>query len=221
MTVDTVLFDLDDTLCARDQTLEEIIDGVFARVGGDPFYTPADVRAVDPTNLPAADSYREFYENSIRAVIENVGGDPSHAPGLAEATVEVIDETAVSFRPGARNALEYAREHYAVGLITNGGEDTQTEKLARLGIYDTFDTLVFATPERGVKPHTNPFERALSALDGSPERTVHVGNSLRADVAGANAMGIQSVWIPQGESPENGIEPDHTLDSLADLPALL
>jgi putative hydrolase of the HAD superfamily len=66
------------------------------------------------------------------------------------------------------------------------------------------------------KPHPEPFERALAALDARAERAVHVGNSPSSDVAGARAAGVASAWLASGEdSPEPA--PTYRLDSLREL----
>nr|WP_235015427.1 HAD hydrolase-like protein [Oceanicoccus sp. KOV_DT_Chl] len=52
---------------------------------------------------------------------------------------------------------------------------------------------------------------------------IHVGDSLAADIAGANNSGITSVWI-QHQQPldaELGINPDHTLLHPDEIPALI
>ena len=225
---DAVLFDLDSTLCVSEQSDHDIHEAVFERVDVEPFFSPADVRAVDGDDVAVAESKRGYYENLYRAVAADVGSDPSHAPDLAEATVGVVDETAVRFREGAERALEYARERYDVGLVTNGGEAVQTGKLDRLGIADAFDATVFCDPGAGTppKPDPAPFREALTALDAEPERTVYVGNSHGHDVVGAERASIASVWVPF-ERPHETVpaEPDpaptHRLESLTDLSAVL
>lgn len=77
------------------------------------------------------------------------------------------------------------REDHALGIVTNGGPDTQKPKLDALGLTRSFDTVVYAGYDVAPKPDPAPFERALGDLDVRPERAVHVGNSLEADVAGA------------------------------------
>jgi len=226
--VDAVLFDLDSTLCVAEQTDHEIHRAVFDRVDVAPFFTPADVRGVDPDDVTTADSARGYYEALYRAVAADVRGDPSHAPELAEATVEVVDETAVEFREGAKEALDHARERYAVGLVTNGGEETQRSKLERLGIADAFEVAVFCNPLGSLdpKPDPAPFRVALSSLDAAADRCVHVGDSLGHDVAGADRAGLTSVWVPFDRPHENLPEdpdpaPTHRLDSPAELPSVL
>lgn len=221
---DAVVFDLDDTLCVHDQDDREIHEAVFDRAGREPFFEPADMAAVEPSQLPPADSDHEFYEHLYRAVADVVDADPGDVSDLAAATLEVIDHSQVSFRDGAEAALEYARDRYDVGLVTNGGEETQTTKLAALGIRDAFDAEVYCDPRTGVdpKPDPKPLELALADLGVAPDRAVNVGDVLTLDVEGAHNAGMAAAWVPTGEAPEDpDPEPEFLLDSMRDLPEVL
>jgi FMN phosphatase YigB (HAD superfamily) len=229
---EAICFDLDSTLCLSTQSDHDIHTAVFDRAGIDPLFAPSDVRAVDSTELDAAESDTEFYANLYRAATRQSTGrdvEDSLLTTLAEITTDVVDETAVQFRGGADSALAYAREQYdEVGLITNGGEQTQTAKLETLGIDGTFDVTVFCAPSEGVnpKPATEPFEMALSGLDARPKQTVYVGDTHSSDVVGAHRASLQSVWAPVDRAHEqlpSNPEPTPTyrLDSMGDLPSVL
>ncbi|WP_435344976.1 HAD family hydrolase [Haloarchaeobius sp. HRN-SO-5] len=165
-----------------------------------------------------------FYESLFAATADRTDAGEVPTRELAHAHVDCVDHSAVTFRDGARRALEHARETAAqVGLVTNGGEASQTTKLEALDIADAFDVTVFVDPANGVepKPHPAPFERALARLDADSAETVHVGDSLRADVGGANASGIDSVWVPYDEASHAGDhEPTHHIESMAAFPSL-
>lgn len=223
--IDAVVFDLDGTLCVRERDDEEIHEAIFERVAFDPFFEPADVRAVDPADLPPVDSTRERWEAFYRAVADRVGGDPERAPALADATMAAyVDDPEVRFREGAREALRAARERHDVALVTNGSERAQGAKLDALGIRDAFDATVFCGPACDLpgKPDPEPFERALDALGAAPERSVYVGNWLHGDVTGAHNAGMRSVWVPDRDPPADpDPEPDHRLESMAEVPDVL
>ncbi|WP_139136005.1 HAD family hydrolase [Haladaptatus sp. W1] len=193
------------TLCVSEQDEGAVLTDAFDRASVEQYCTVADIiEAVD--DIPTAETSHEFYELCFAAAYE-----------------ECVDHSAVSFRPGAEDALAAASETN-VGLVTNGDEATQTVKLDALGIADAFDTLVFVDPRNGVppKPDAAPFEKALTDLGVAPDDALHVGDSLRADVAGANALGIDSVWVPhENRRIESAHEPTHTLTSLAEFPELL
>lgn len=205
---DAICFDLDHTLCEPTRDADAVLRETFDRAGVEPFCSPGDLRAAVP-DLPTAETDREFYRHLFTEVASRAGVDPGCATALAEASIAARDPTAVRFRPGAKAALELARERGPVALITNGGQETQTAKLEALDVADAFDVRVFTDPAAGVlpKPDPAPFERALSALAVEPERAIHVGDSRPADVAGANGMGMDSAWIDVGHG--NGVGAEH------------
>ena len=219
---DAICFDLDRTLCEPTQDADALLAAAFEGVDCEPFCTPADLRAAVPS-LPTAETDREFYENLFAEAARRADADPALAAALADRYLEVQDPTAVRFRPGARTALEYARERADVALITNGGRPTQTRKLRALGIEDAFDVRVFTEPSAGIfpKPDAAPFEYALSELGAAPDAAIHVGDSLHADVAGANAMGLDSAWIDLGEGRTDEHEPTYELSSLEALESIV
>ncbi|ELY98777.1 HAD family hydrolase [Natrialba asiatica] len=240
---DAICFDLDRTLCEATQDPETVLASAFDRAGVDPFCTPDDLRDAIPA-LPTTGTAREFYEALFTEVVDRTvtdsgkGSAPGPGPGpdaaerLADSYLDIQDPTAVRFRPGAKAALERARELGHVGLITNGGRETQTQKLRALGIEDAFDVRVFTDPDAGIfpKPDAAPFEHALSALEATPETAIHVGDSLHADIGGANAMGLDSAWIDidnrerttqRGDRTTHAHRPTYELSSLETFETIL
>ncbi|WP_252700737.1 HAD family hydrolase [Natronosalvus vescus] len=219
---DAVCFDLDSTLCEPCREPDERLEATFSHAGVDPFCTPADLR-IASTCVPTAETDREFFECLFEAAARQADIDPAVAPDLARSHLEFADPSDVRFRPGAKRALRRARENGPVGLITNGGCETQTQKLEALDLLDAVDVSVFTDPRNGVppKPDPTPFERALSGLDTTADAAIHVGDSLHADIGGANAMGMDSAWIDPGIETPGDHEPTYELASLEELDALL
>lgn len=221
--IETVVFDLDTTLCLNTQSDEKIHQTVFDHVGMDPHFTVADVRRVDPADLPNVASDLAFYEHLYRAVTDDL--TDTQYRELAETTLDVIDETDVEFREGARDALEYTRERYDdLGLLTFGDPEVQTAKLDRLAIREQFDSVVVCGPKTDIpgKPDPEAFHTVLENLDAMPETSIYIGDSLRGDIAGANGVGMYSAWVPDGDAPADpDPEPTYALESPADLREIL
>jgi putative hydrolase of the HAD superfamily len=224
--VRAVLFDLDLTLCVSTQDADELLAGTFERAGVEPFCEIADLAAV-ASETPECESDREFFAALFELAAERVDGVTARdvpAWRLADAHDALVDHSQVRFRDGAAAALSAARERGPVGLVTNGGRDTQTTKLDALGIGDAFDATVFCDPAGGVppKPDPTPFERALGDLDVDPEACVHVGDSKASDVVGAHAAGVQSVWVPYDDASDDAdVDPHHAFEDVAAVRALL
>jgi putative hydrolase of the HAD superfamily len=78
------------------------------------------------------------------------------------------------------------------------------------------------------KPRSEIFEAVLDELGVAPDETLHVGDSLLADVAGAAPLGIRTAWvtrrIPDAEaalSQHEGPMPDHVINDLSEIEGLL
>ncbi|RQG89271.1 HAD family hydrolase [Natrarchaeobius halalkaliphilus] len=212
---DAICFDLDNTLCEPTQDASSVLEATFERAGLEQFCTAADLRNAVPA-LPTAETDREFYEHLFSEVASRANVDPVVSSRLTDWYLEIRNPTAVRFRPGAREALDYARDRGPVALITNGGRRTQTKKLRALEIEGEFDVRVFTEPSAGIypKPDAAPFEYALSELGAEPRRSIHVGDSLHADVAGANAMGLDSAWVDTGRGRNGDHQPTYELSTL-------
>ena len=74
------------------------------------------------------------------------------------------------------------------------------------------------------KPAPAYFDAALSVLGVAPDRAAMVGDDVVNDVDGARAAGLTGILVRTGkfrpDDPDRG-SPDHVVDSLADVPALL
>lgn len=215
--VTTVLFDLDETLCEQPIPVSERLGKAFERAGVEPFFAAADyLRLVEEFGGTESDIRRR--ERCFEILARENGLDERVGLRVADACEAVTDYTAVRFLPGAEDTLETLGERYRVGLVTNGGPDTQSPKIDALDIRERVETVVLAGWETAAKPDPEPFERAVADLDATPAETAYVGNSLTCDVAGAGKAGLQSVWIPYGEDEDPGTyDPDYALDSVRDL----
>lgn len=76
------------------------------------------------------------------------------------------------------------------------------------------------------KPAPAFFATVLAALRVPPERAAMVGDDVESDVGGALAAGLAGILVRTGKYGEgavraSGIEPTATVDSIADVPALL
>lgn len=221
---EAVCFDLDGTLAVRERGVEAIHEAAFERVSREPFFEPADMRLVDHERLPEVESDVEQWTAVFEQLAEAFGVDRAVAEPLAEATVtEIREDPTYHERGDAGDVLRAVADSARVALVTNGSPGTQRRKLARLGLRDAFDTAVYCGPATDVprKPSPTPFERALDALGVEPAAAVHVGNSVTADVAGAQAAGVDAVWFPTSDDEPGEVTPAFRVDTTVELRELL
>ena len=122
---------------------------------------------------------------------------------LINQATEVKDESFTTLQaeliPGVVDLLhELKRRGYRLGLVSNGPVGSIPNVLGAYGLYEFFDVLAVSQGLGVDKPDARIFHYALEHL-GIPqseyERTIMVGNDLAADVAGANTVGMISVWL--------------------------
>lgn len=220
-----VVFDLDDTLCRRDQDPAALYAEAFERAGIDPFGEPADLWSalVGP---PEPNAEHAYFAAGYTVVAARHGRPEVDADALATALLSSIDHGAVSFTPGARAAIDVAADRGHVGVLTNGPAWRQEPKLRTLELLDEVDVVVYAGDMERRKPHADPFERACSHLETAAAETLYVGDSLEHDVAGAQSAGLPVAWVPgpwtdhpvddEGRPDPRPFAPEHVLTSLAE-----
>jgi putative hydrolase of the HAD superfamily len=126
--------------------------------------------------------------------------------------------------PDTRETLaEVASRGYRIGLVCNTGR-TPGWVLRRLfegwGILDRFEALAFSN-ETGVrKPDPAMFLGVLNQLGTYPRESLHVGDDVITDIAGAKAIGMRAALV-QPDSPPMPVAPDARLARLGDLIPLL
>lgn len=132
--------------------------------------------------------------------------------------------------PGADEALRQLHaQGYTLAMVADGLRDSFENMFRENGLYDLFSARVYSEDVGVSKPDARMFRTAMDALglsDADLPRIVMVGNNLRRDVRGANALGITSIfqaWTPRyPKVPEEaGDQPDYTIQSPAELPGLM
>jgi putative hydrolase of the HAD superfamily len=117
------------------------------------------------------------------------------------------------------------REGYKIGLLTNSFLPMwmRDEELRAYGLLEFFDARVSAADVGYLKPHPAIYHDLLDRLELQPEKTIFVGDRPSNDIAGANTVGLISVLIspPYLEREMAGVIPDHTIERLDQLPALI
>ena len=120
-------------------------------------------------------------------------------------------------RDGAREALLALKETYTLCTVSNGEQDLET-----LGLADLFSFVVLARDVGYDKPDPRIFREAMKRASCRPEELVHVGDSLRMDVAGAQAAGAWAIWYnPRGQEGCDNVRPDAEVKTLAELPRVI
>lgn len=100
--------------------------------------------------------------------------------------------------PGAAELLRALHGRVKIAAVTNGVTDVQRTRLAHSGLLPLLDEIVISEEVGLRKPDPAIIHYALKQLNCThPEQAVMLGDSLSADIAAANAAGIDSIWLTQ------------------------
>jgi HAD superfamily hydrolase (TIGR01509 family) len=118
------------------------------------------------------------------------------APRLAQALAHRTRGIgAPALMPGTYAALELLRAAGArLGVISNADEGLRS-LLSSAGIERFFDTVVSSSRAGFLKPDRRIFEIALLEAGVPATEAWHVGDDSDADIRGARAVGMRTVWI--------------------------
>lgn len=140
-----------------------------------------------------------------------------------------VDETYRSYLaqgteliPNATALLQQLEGNIEMYVVTNGISKTQRARLDGAGLTHFFEA-IFVSEETGFqKPMVGFFDHVFARIPQfDPTRTIIVGDSLSADIAGGNQAGIATCWFNPDGKPTTEIKPTFTISSLDELPALL
>jgi putative hydrolase of the HAD superfamily len=199
-----LLFDLDDTVLrftagqpdcwqiALEQHLPDLADHTVLlaaiRAEGNDFWAPATRAFWGRQNMQAA---RRLI---ACAALASHGIPLSLCHRIADEMTERKEALVRPFE-GALEALAalLGRGH-RLALLTNGCSEFQRRKLRRWALEPLFE-LILIEGELGFgKPDRRVFERALAHFGALPRDACMIGDNLEADIAGASAAGIATVW---------------------------
>jgi putative hydrolase of the HAD superfamily len=159
-------------------------------------------------------------EEKLDHILETIQVDLSGE--IKEMIVRRFKETIWSYPPslkeGVFETLETLGHHYRLGIISDTGITpgrVVRQVLSRLGALGFFESMVFSDETGICKPHEDMFRISLRELGASPHESVHVGDLLKTDVAGAKKVGMRVIWVKTEDTGEpDDWRPDYIINSL-------
>lgn len=237
MPIDGVIFDLGSTLIHRTGlALEREKCSVLAH------FAASEWGCRDPGSLAAQllEIRLDGWRRSEAELVERLATE-SIARAFAQAGLPVDELTvrraeAVFFEPEVRvsqlypaavETLERLRAMgFRIGMISNATSHALiVEVTARHGIDAYFNPLVSSAGHGKVKPHPEIFRHVLDAWGVPAQHAVMVGDTLAADIAGAQAVGMRSILVDIEPNPANaaftGPAPTARVEDLQEIPRLI
>ncbi|WP_020559076.1 HAD family hydrolase [Thiofilum flexile] len=123
----------------------------------------------------------------------------------------------VQWFEGVLSTLRLLAQEYQLGVISNGNADVHY-----LGVGGLFSFVHSASTIGVAKPHPAIFQQALQSARLTADQVVYVGDDLKNDIAGAQAVGMRAIWLQQAQQQTpTTIQPDITIRHFAELVSAL
>jgi putative hydrolase of the HAD superfamily len=212
--VRAVGFDLDGTLFDHRGSATRGVDNFLAVLGVAPTEAAralwfAEEEAGYARWSAGEISFHEQRRDRLRAVLPSLGVPVDQTPAALDELFEVyLAAYRAAWRPfaGVPPVLEALRaQGLRLGILTNGSQDQQVDKLRCIGLIDAVD-VVCTAEELGLwKPDPRAFEEFTRRLGVLPSECLFVGDHPEQDVAGAIAAGMQAVLIDHDSDDAAGL----------------
>ncbi len=194
---------------------------------------------VERFNAVLSDYYQARDEDLIERPVElyltrvlNSLGHPEPPEEITRSALSdmyYITESHWTLAPDANNVLtRLRREGCRLGVISNAANaDNANRLIDRFDLRTFFEVILISAVEKIRKPDSRIYTRALNILGVAAEGAVMVGDTLTADILGAQNAGLRSVWITtRADHPQNArlrerITPDAVIQHLSELPDAL
>jgi putative hydrolase of the HAD superfamily len=233
--VETLLFDLDDTLvdtrsawrAGFGEAVEPLLDPLPALAASGSLDALHDrcrgYSAEEQRRAGDAEWSHEWNRRAFRRLLGEHGGSAAQADAAWQRYREAWPRHLRAF-DDALPVLEQLAGRCRLGLISNGLAADQRPKIERFDLARFFPVVVISEEAGLRKPDPAIFARALEGLGAVGRPAAYVGDNPAHDVVGAHAAGLAAIWLRRPgawHDAAGATEPDAELSSLAELPPLL
>ncbi|TKJ41675.1 hypothetical protein CEE37_03660 [candidate division LCP-89 bacterium B3_LCP] len=198
--IQALLFDLDNTLVDFMKMKHASVDAaVIAMIdaGLDLSADEADKRIWKIYR----DEGIEFQEVFDLLLIEHYGQIDFKLFASAVIAYRRAREDALVLYPHVKSTLvELVRRGYRLAVISDAPAKQAWLRLCSLGLQHIFETVITFEDTGEHKPHPLPFQKALQTLDVSADEALMIGDWPERDMAGANALGIRTIYARYGDT---------------------
>lgn len=237
-TFDVILFDGGDTLFYFDGDMAQVLHesnqalvGYLSRTHPE-LDTSAFLAAFERRmNAYYSEREREFIEHTtayiLRSLLAEWGYDRAPQAFIDQAVetmYRVSEEHWIPEKDAAPTLAELRQRGYHLGVVSNAGDDRNVKTLIeKTGVSSYLDVIITSAAAGIRKPNPRIFQAALAHWSVPPARAAMVGDTLGADILGAQNAGLFSIWLTRrADTPGNRdhldtIKPDAQVETLGQL----
>jgi putative hydrolase of the HAD superfamily len=225
--MDTIIFDVDDTLYDQLQPFKVAFEKQFKYVTGvpiDKLYIASRKYSDSLFDQSEAGtiSLLELQTHRIMAACQDFGIEIAYQEAIDFQETYLGEQKKITLFPEIEllfNALHKRNKQLAI--LTNGPEQHQSMKIHQLGLtrWVPKENLFISGAIGYAKPAPQTFEIVEKRLNLKKDTTVYIGDSFDNDVVGAKQAGWHAIWMNhrQKDTPRSVFQPDKILQTPKEL----
>ncbi len=238
--INGIIFDLGNTLIRMSQPWDDV--GQKGTKAMAEWYKKKQVKLntdalIDTFLANRATNYKQALETgqdlkaeeTLRNTLKEIKA-PARAEALVTAAIKIFfgpEEAASHAYPDAVATVKALKvQGYKLGLLSNASDDALIRRLVNNNGFSPWLSPVFSSVGVGWrKPMPQAFAKIIQRWGLPPAEIVMVGDTLNADILGAQNSGMSNILVTMNQAPSNAdnqqIKPSATASSLAELPDII
>lgn len=225
-----IFFDLDDTLWAFSENARDTFEEMYLKHNFNRYfdsfshyYSLYQKRNEELWAEYAEGKVTKEELNELRFLypLQAVGvNDPRLSVQFSNDFFSVIP-TKKKLMPGAVEVLEYLSPRYNLYILSNGFRELQSRKMNASGILKYFKKIILSEDIGVMKPYPEIFHFALSATQSELRDSIMIGDSWKADIAGAKGVGMDCVFYNAKNETGQEFRSTYEVEELVELMEVL
>ncbi len=207
-----IFFDLDHTIWDFDKNAEETLHELYITYN------------LQGLGLNSADEFIQTYtrnnhqlwadyhvgklsketlrETRFKKTFLDMGLSPEVIPLQFEDDYVNLCPTKTNLFPEAHETLQYLEKKYTLHLISNGFQESTEMKIGKTDLRRYFQNIIISEVVGVNKPDKAIFEHALNLANAQKEESIMIGDSIEADIRGAQNFGMDAIYFNPAGLPK-------------------
>lgn len=218
-----IFFDIDNTLINYDASEKTAVSRLIREISGK---GPTDGQ-LDYWHEISHDFFRKYLRKElsfeeqgkrrIECLLSHIGTACDDCSGLFNEYQRLLSDSQTLFSD-VIPCLDSIKDE-RLGVISNGQNKQQRQKLIKTGIIERFETVVLSGECGFAKPDTEIFEYAMRLSNITADDMIYVGDNYDTDIVPCKRLGIKCILVNRSNTavPKNVIH----INSLCEIVGLL
>lgn len=222
-----IFFDLDHTIWDFDRNAEETLTELYVQYRLESLGLRSSREFIDTYTENNQLLWAEYHlgkitKETLRSerfskTFIQLGIQPSHIPSQFEDDYVRLTPTRTNLFEGSEKVLTYLQKKYTLHIISNGFKESTLTKMDKSGLNPYFSNVIISEDVGVNKPNKAIFEYALRLASAQKEESIMIGDSLEADIRGAQDYGMKAIYF----NPMNKEKPEDVVWQITHLEELL